>query len=408
MRKEKERDLVLYGFGYIHSWLLLSVLYQLFLSFVKEISWQDLGRACLLWGPVLVLGEIQKRGKTLWSLFLTASIWAALLWGLGKSRIEKGMFLFLVIFLFLLYCAERIQGQPGMLLCPGYPYLILYGVGYVFSVIYEQEFLSRVLLFWTGLYWLLILWHRNRQQVLLFQEENQGLRRFPGETIANASRISLVLFSVITVAGMVALPFSGIDRCIYGLGHLLRRFIAGSSSDHSGEGPPFMEQTQEPQVMDPFVPEQGESSPFWQAFWDILEQVVLVALLFLVIAALCRALYWLYKKYNARVLDNGDILEVLPRAIPDKKERAGKRKRISPGLFSKRPEDKIRRYYRRKIEEHVEPEFSFTPAELEKAAGLSQKVGIEDFHRLYEKARYSGKSCTRQEAGKMKELGKQM
>ena len=265
-----------------------------------------------------------------------------------------------------------------------------------------------MLLFGAGLYWLLILWCRNREQMLLFQQDNRDLYRFPGESIANASRLSLVLLSVATVAGMALFPFSGLDQGIYTLGRLLRRFIAWLLSGGSREPAVTLEETKEPEMRAPLLPEQEEASPFWQAFWDILEKVFTVAILLLAVAALCWGLYWLYKKYNARAMDNGDILEVLPKNAPDKREKLEGSKRIGRGLFSTKPEDRIRRYYRKKIEQNLRPKLSLSPVELEKAAGLSQKEGIEEFHRLYEKARYSGESCSRQEAGKMKDLDRQI
>ena len=408
MKKDEKRDVVLCCFGYIHSWMLLAVIYLFFLCLGNKFSWENLARACLLWGPVVVLGEIQKRGKKLWGLFLAAALWCALLWKLGDSWREKGLFLVLVVFLFVLYCYERIQWGPGTLLCPGYLYLLLYGGTYFYAVFSEQELLGQVLLLGAGLYWLLILWCRNREQMLLFQQDNRDLYRFPGESIANASRLSLVLLSVATVAGMALFPFSGLDQGIYTLGRLLRRFIAWLLSGGSREPAVTLEETKEPEMRAPLLPEQEEASPFWQAFWDILEKVFTVAILLLVVAALCWGLYWLYKKYNARAMDNGDILEVLPKNVQDKREKLEGSKRIGRGLFSTKPEDRIRRYYRKKIEQNLRPKLSLSPVELEKAAGLSQKEGIEEFHRLYEKARYSGESCSRQEAGKMKDLDRQI
>lgn len=408
MKKDEKRDVVLCCFGYIHSWMLLAVIYLFFLCLGNQMSWEDLARACLLWGPVVVLGEIQKRGEKLWGLFFAAAMWCALLWKLGNSWREKGLFLVLVVFLFVLYCYERIQWGPGTLLCPGYLYLILYGGTYFYAVFSRQEFLGQVMLFGTGLYWLLILWCRNREQVLSFQQNNRSLYRFPGENIANASRLSLLLLSLVTVAGMAVLPFSGLDQGIYSLGRLLRRFIAWLLSGGSREPAVASEQTQEPEMMQPFFPEQEENSPFWQAFWDILEKIFMAAILLLAVAALCWGLYWLYKKYNASAMNNGDILEILPKNSQEKREKTGGGKGIGPGLFSAKPEDRIRRYYRRKIQRNLRPDFSLSPGELERASGLSQKEGIEEFHQLYEKARYSGKSCSRQDAGRMKDLDKQM
>ena len=53
----------------------------------------------------------------------------------------------------------------------------------------------------------------------------------------------------------------------------------------------------------------GEPSPFLTAMWSILEKILTLAVILGAVAALCAFLFWLYKKYNSQVPDNGDILE---------------------------------------------------------------------------------------------------
>ena len=49
---------------------------------------------------------------------------------------------------------------------------------------------------------------------------------------------------------------------------------------------------------------------------------------------------------------------------------------------------------------------AFTPEQIEAAAGLTNAEGVEEFHRIYEKARYGKEDCRQEELGRMKELGK--
>ena len=46
----------------------------------------------------------------------------------------------------------------------------------------------------------------------------------------------------------------------------------------------------------------------------------------------------------------------------------------------------------------------FTPMELEEAAGLPEGEEREEFHSLYEKARYGNAPCSQEEARRMGEL----
>ena len=69
------------------------------------------------------------------------------------------------------------------------------------------------------------------------------------------------------------------------------------------------------------------------------------------VAALCAFLFWLYKKYNSQVPDNGDILEKLETPEKETRERMKKKGIFIPDfLKSRTPKARIRKAYRRKIE----------------------------------------------------------
>ena len=149
----------------------------------------------------------------------------------------------------------------------------------------------------------------------------------------------------------------------------------------------------------------GEPSPFLTAMWSILEKILTLAVILGAVAALCAFLFWLYKKYNSQVPDNGDILEKLETPEKETRERMKKKGIFVPDfLKSRTPKARIRKAYRRKIEAAGKPSAFASPKELEDQAGIPQGEKREEFHRLYEKARYGNSSCTQEEAKRMREL----
>lgn len=67
---------------------------------------------------------------------------------------------------------------------------------------------------------------------------------------------------------------------------------------------------------------------------------------------------------------------------------------------------RIRKYYRNQILKRTQgvPHACRTPEELEKQAGLVKGEVTEEFHELYEKARYGKQECTAADAARMKQL----
>ena len=204
---------------------------------------------------------------------------------------------------------------------------------------------------------------------------------------------------------MGLLPFLGIDRGILAVLDLIRRFLAmllsGAGEETEPEEFPAEESAAQPMVLEP----GGEPSPFLAILWEILEKILILAVVLGTAAAVCAFLFWLYKKYNSQVLDNGDILEKLETPKKETTERLKKKGIFVPDFLKARtPKTRIRRAYKRKIEAAGKPSVFASPRELEDQAGIPLGEKREEFHRLYEKARYGNSSCTQEEAKRMREL----
>ncbi len=118
---------------------------------------------------------------------------------------------------------------------------------------------------------------------------------------------------------------------------------------------------------------RGEPSPFLTAMWDILEKILTLAVILGAVAALCAFLFWLYKKYNSQVPDNGDILEKLE--TPEKETRERMKKKgiffVPDFLKSRTPKARIRKAYRRKIEAAGKPSAFASPKGTGRSGGHS-------------------------------------
>ena len=203
------------------------------------------------------------------------------------------------------------------------------------------------------------------------------------------SRLMLIFLTVLTVGCMGLLPFLGIDRGILAVLDLIRRFLAMLFSGEREEVEPEEllsgERAAQPMILEP----GGEPSPFLTAMWSIPGKDPYPGSDPGSSSGPVCLLFWLYKKYNSQVPDNGDILEKLETPEKETRERMKMKGIFVPDFLKPRtPKARIRKAYRRKIEAAGKPSAFASPKELEDQAGIPQGEKREEFHRLYEKARY--------------------
>ena len=148
-----------------------------------------------------------------------------------------------------------------------------------------------------------------------------------------------------------------------------------------------------------------KASPLLEAIRKILERICTVAVAAAAIAGCCAFLYWIYKKYNNQTAENGDILEKLDKSGKEKRESLKLQNRFRRSFFSGwSPNSRIRKYYRQKICRNGKPAETNTPWEMEEQAGMTAGKDREEFHKLYEQARYGNVPCTQEDARRMKGL----
>lgn len=399
----EDRFLKIYGF--LHLWIFAAGILLLLLYAGGAFNLRTGVKLLLLAVPSLLLREISVRGKKIWSYLGASALCLAVFWLLGGRSWERACLLLGVLFFVLLFFWQRLTDNREAFFQPSYACLLVFALEYIFSLAYGLDKLGNLFLIFTGCYWLLILWSRNREHFLDYCGDYDRLYRFPKQGIALGSRLMLIFLTVLTVGCMGLLPFLGIDRGILAVLDLIRRFLAMLFSGEREEVEPEEllsgERAAQPMILEP----GGEPSPFLTAMWSILEKILTLAVILGAVAALCAFLFWLYKKYNSQVPDNGDILEKLETPEKETRERMKKKGIFVPDfLKSRTPKARIRKAYRRKIEAAGKPSAFASPKELEDQAGIPQGEKREEFHRLYEKARYGNSSCTQEEAKRMREL----
>lgn len=402
-----KEDRVLKIYGCLHLWLFTAGILLVLLGVGGLLDEQSAGKLFLLFLPLLAFREVSVRGKKIWSYLGVAVLSGSVFWLLGRNQGESICFLLGICFFILLFFYERVRGKREAFFRPSYGCFVAFILEYIFSLAYGLERLGSVFLILTGCYWLLILWSKNREGFLEYCEDYEKLYRFPKQRIAYGNRLMLVFLTVLTVGCMILLPFLGIDRGILAVLEQLRRLLAMllSGNREAGDPEPLFP---EEMGFQPMMLETGqETSPLLAAFWKILEKICTVAAVAAAIAGCCIFLYWIYKKYNSQTGENGDILERLDRSEQEKKETLKRKKRFTKSVFSGRtPSARIRKYYRQKISKEGKPADIYTPWELEEQAGLPKGREREEFHNLYEQARYGNVPCTQEEARRMKELGR--
>lgn len=400
--------LVIYRF--FHTFLLTDCLALMILSFGGDITPPQFVKSLLLFVPILLLYWTMRRFKSLFLFAVSSTVCLAVLYFSASTVWERGAFTVCGALLVILYFFERAGSGESILVRPSYAGLLVFAGIYIYTLAYHRNTLGTFICISTGIYWLLTILSENRRSLLKLYEQNEKLHRFPRNRIAEGNRIALGGFCTLILAGMVFLPMSGFDQVLRRLGHLLLNMIRKLLAGLGGAEEIMPDEPQMAEQMPFFSGEIKESSPFWQALFQILEKVFTFLLLAAAVYLICRILYGLYRKYHETALADGDRVEFLSPVKGDKKESLKREKRRGRLFSVHSPDEKIRRCYKKKMESSAEHRIkeTYTPKQIEAAAGVADAEGMDAFHEIYERARYGKEDCGQEDWGRMKELGKSL
>ena len=212
------------------------------------------------------------------------------------------------------------------------------------------------------------------------------------------------LVSAVTAVAMIAAPYLGIDQLIRKGGQALKTVIRWLlhliPNSPAQEGTMAAEQTN--QMMQATA--SREIPWFLELLYKLLDLIgwmIGISLVLVCVFVGVRALYRLYLRFNEKTEENGDKIErLLPPPAAEKKKNLNRKKKEH--LFWNRSADgRVRKHYRKKVLEKLKgsPDSAWTPTQTAGHMEL-EDADAKVFAQIYEKARYAGTSCTKEEMEK--------
>lgn len=257
-----------------------------------------------------------------------------------------------------------------------------------------------------------------------FLEDNKDIANVPYHKIRSQAGTVLFAFSALILAVMAVAPKTVLMRVMItvqnGILFVIKKFLGMIDVGKPSE-------IQEAKQIDlggvfnnGIFEKSGEISPIW----DILDNIVFIlvyAAVFVGGVALIVFVYGRIKALFYKPLDSG--VDVTERIVPDKVERIKMRRGKRSQKFAGPAENvKMRKLYKRYVQSAIpNVEKSATPGEISRAAAYAATnatVGAAPFavkntanaaeiQPLYEKARYSGTACSKEDTEKIKNLIKE-
>ena len=288
------------------------------------------------------------------------------------------------------YFVGRWKGNPGLFAGISYWYLMIAGIGYFLGVLRTNDLWKEHSCFYAAALVAICMLNNNQKSVQAYIKANEKLHRFPKNRLWAKNQAAIFVLTFLVLGGMIA-------------GYVAAPEVSFELKPVEVDlTPTAVEvQTEAMQDMDLSVLTGGEvkSPPAWLvALGDMLYKLCMVGVAVFLVGLVIVGIYLLVKGYQKRFVpveeaaastEEDEIEKVMP--------RGGALKRF---FERKSPGEMIRKYYKKWIRSALKiVPGTAAPMELEIQAGLSD----EEFHNLYEKARYSQKDCTKEESLQVKQ-----
>jgi len=275
------------------------------------------------------------------------------------------------------------------------------------------------IIFYNGIIYLLLSVFRRHQIAL-----QTRLARFVSQQTQPTSRIRrfnhllLLIFIVIMTIVLLTAPLLHLDAVIPWLASIillgLKKLILWLQSlGGPGEEPgPTTETMPEPTETGGLPPVPGEPAAWLVFLQQVFYYLILAASATVVLAVIVSIIYAIYRKFYENRASGPDVLEVMmPKFAADLRQNIRRSQQRLTRQFGRSPEQKIRRYYYRLIDDLIRKGLEVTNGDtprdfIEKSESSRQPVFIE-LTLLYEKARYSHNICTIEDSRRMLDLCRQ-
>ena len=301
-----------------------------------------------------------------------------------------------------LYCRLRKNGtgEYGMHWAPAGLLVLLYLVGTSYGMQYYCEicFLC-VVLFLSG--WFL---HTGLSRTNQFLEDSKNMANVPAGKIRQQAGGILTVCAFAVYGMMVLAPRTFLMQIVdwirrgflYLLGKLLGMVHVPKPSE--------MKEVEQVDMGKVFRGGLFEKEDTRSALWDILDNIVFVIVYAALFCAAVALIVYVVRKLRELFANQTEMeTDVQERIVPEKRQSIFVRNRrgVKKDKITGSSENvKIRKLYKRFMEAkagaYLTP--ATTPKELERAVSAEEEI-----RKLYEKARYSGNDCTKDEAERMKQ-----
>ena len=354
------------------------------------LSWDGLRSLAILFLASFLLFECSARKRSLLLYLAVSALFLALGFLAGGNTLSRAGLMAGVLIGAFGFAIGRWKGNPGCFQGTSPLFLIVSPFWYAGGMILKQDWMKPRACLFAAVYALLCLLCGNRRSVLKFLRENGTLNRFPKRALERKNARNMAVLSLVILLG----AFLG-----YQLSPKDPAFGKLPSVEVEPQELEYFQETEAPMDFEEWFPREYQEPPEWLLtaeayFYRFMQILIAAALLLGVGVGVYKVISGYRRSFQAVAGEEESQEEDLVESLKQEWEPRF-------WLWRKQSEEeKIRRYYRKWIRRAAPktPRSTDTPAEVENFAGVRD----EEIHRLYEKARYSGKTCTREESGEVK------
>lgn len=341
---------------------------------------------------------------------------AALLFLLSGSLAEQICLTAGAIFVFVCRIPGRLHDSRDLLDSVSVYSLILYVLLYLAGVFLDQEAFCVISYYLAFLDLIVLILHTNLASVDDFLEQNRATANLPGRQILRTNHVMMILFVAAALAGMLLLPATGLADVVSKLGDALLWLIRKLFSlipEGTEEAAVEVTEAVVEQGMNELMALPEDKTPAWlTALYNAIAYLISGAAFLGLFAGLVLVIIRMFKQFYRPIRENNDEQEFIHEEEADISARAASVKKETPLFFRFEPDAVIRKAYKKAIKKGIRqadsrqpiPD-SDTPSELEQRAMLPADDASAQLHELYEKARYSGKPCTKEDISRLKASG---
>ena len=357
-----------------------------------------------------------KKQKHLISYLLLMAGTAALLFFLADDIPERIWLTAASLILFLIRIPARLNRSDDAITAPVPVEAILFVAFTIVGHFIDSPYIGPIAYRYLFVFLILLFFYLNLTRMDSFLQQNKEIANLPGRQILRTNRVMMSIFVLAALFSMILLPALGLDKVLLGAGdgllHLIRMFFSLFPGGEAEEA--VVETSQAVQGNpEPFMLPPAEDSSWIKAILDFLSWLLSIAVYIGCIAGLVFLIIQVFRRFYRPIQENNDRQEFIGEEDKaDLTAREEKRSRRNTIFSYFQPDAHIRRIYRSTLKKKFAkkggnyiPSKGASPSELEQGAGLSKGASLDALHELYEKARYSGSPCSREDVSRLKENG---